>query len=182
MKCFVVPLVVISHKSSGLLHALAFIKMCILDMMVLLEGRSLEESPDTIQLISQSPSSFTILTGWRFFAILLAIMLSWLYHIIVISSRLAKPHSCVDYFCFLQRSVGQLLLSIPLLLLPVFRQDGSVGDADIVPMLMLLHALLSNIIATNVTALILIWIPNSAIGQSPQEVNKQNYVNCVNFV
>lgn len=70
----------------------------------------------------------------------------------------------------------------PLLLLPVFRPDGSVGDADIVPMLMLLHALLSNIIATNVTALILIWIPNSAIGQSPQEVNKQNYVNCVNFV
>ncbi len=44
-------------------------KMCILDMMVLLEGRSLEESPDRIQLIYLSNLNCTAV-----FAILLAIL------------------------------------------------------------------------------------------------------------
>ncbi len=48
---------------------LIFIQSVYFDVMVPLEGRLYEVSPDAVRMISLSPSSSTMLTGWQFLAI-----------------------------------------------------------------------------------------------------------------
>lgn len=107
-----VPVVVISHKSSGVLwEKLAFLaqacssympwpslKVCILDIMALLEGRSLEEPPDAIQLISIS-LSFTFLIWQQIFSNLVSQSSSYKFHYSAISTH---AHMTVPHYCNFQ--------------------------------------------------------------------------------